>query len=405
MQRVSALASEISFRREARAFAKWYATERKAAYELGRIAARWLESYSRTNNARIFAAALHSVTGLRVSGRTITYYKDVYLLDKAWREDSRRDRAKSRNDFKIRHVGPGHLRVVSQAKLSDARKLDLLDAVERQRLNVKRTTALVCEMEIAAKRNQRTARPRRNDPRVMKGDAIAVVQRMDPGSIHHCFCDWQWENNGIWRDIERRHPVHRPEDPADHLCRFLRVARPYLNQQAIVWIFSKTTAFENGEIGLPRQVQETAFDLGLQYASEYVVAHTVSGYKSKQTFLAVKHQPLHPFVPIGFDFDPVKFAPSLSVPITSPNHISQLKVAEERHPYQKPAQLFEELISMGTPKGFVFDAFSGSGAAGVAAISSGCPYLGAELQTHYVRMANRAIANAIGEQTKNASTA
>ncbi len=67
--------------------------------------------------------------------------------------------------------------------------------------------------------------------------------------------------------------------------------------------------------------------------------------------------------------------------------------------------MFEELLAMGTPGGLVFDAFAGSGAAGIAAVRCGHPYLGAEMIAHYVRAANRAIANALAEHRASSKSA
>lgn len=112
---------------------------------------------------------------MRVTGRSIMYYRSIYVLDKSWRESSGKHRAKSRNDFEIRHVGSGHLRVVACAKLSEDGKHDLLDEVERQRLTVKQTIALTRKMEIQENRSRRKAPLRRTDPRVLRGDCIDVV--------------------------------------------------------------------------------------------------------------------------------------------------------------------------------------------------------------------------------------
>jgi len=402
---VPMFADDPKFKKQAKAFAKWYGLERRAVYELGKIAGMWLEHYSRTRNAERLADALFEVTGLRVTGRTIQNYRDSFLLDESWRGSQRKKRVKCRNDFEIRHVGPGHLRVVAGGKLPLHKKLDLLDRVERRKLTVKHTIASVRKAEVDHNRSRRAVHLRPGDPRVLKTDAIDAVQRLPLSSIHHCFLDWQWENSGVWKEAYKAEPVYRPDDPVDHLCHLLRTVYPYLDQNAIVWIFSKSTAFDNGQIGLPWDVQRTAHDIGLQYASEFIAVHSIAGHRSKNSFLAVKHAPIHPFRPIGFDHAPVRFAPSVSEPLTSPNHISQLRVGEERHPYQKPVTLFEELISMGTPHGLVFDAFAGSGAAGIAAINCACPYLGSELQPHYAKMANRAIALAIANQTESRNTA
>jgi len=57
------------FRKQARAFAKWYGLERKAVLELGKIAEGWLVHYSRKRNAERRAEALYEVNGLKSRGR------------------------------------------------------------------------------------------------------------------------------------------------------------------------------------------------------------------------------------------------------------------------------------------------------------------------------------------------
>jgi len=405
MQEATDLITDSTFRKQARAFAKWYGLERRAILELGKIAAGWLEHYSRKRNAERLADALYQVTGLRITGRSIMYYRNIYRLDLSWRESPGRHRAKSRNHFQIRHVAPGHLRVVATARLPESKKHDVLDEIETRSLTVKQATARVRYAELEHNRSLRRVRRQRTDPQVIRGDAIEVVERLEPGSIHHLFADWQWENVGVWKESFKAKPVHRPGNPAEHLCQLLRVARPYMSQECIVWIFSKSTSFEGGEIGLPWIIQQAAHEIGLRYASEYISVHSIAGRRSANTFLAVKHQPIHPFVPEGFDFSPVEFAPSVSPPRTSPNHVSQLRAGEEKHPYQKPVALFEDLLAMGTPGGLVFDAFAGSGAAGVAAIRCGDPYLGAEMVAHYARSSNRVIANALAEHRASSKSA
>ena len=405
METSKTLTADSRFRRQARRFARAYAEERRAVFELGKIAAGWLEHYSRSRNAERLAEALHEVTGLRITGRSILYYRDVFLLDKSWRASPLRKRPESRNHFQIRHVGPGHLRVVSGAKLTESKQHDLLDEVERGRLTVKQTTARARQFEVEVNRAKRAVRCRPGAPRVIRGDAIEVVRRLKPGSIHHLFADWQWEILGVWRDVGRRQPVHRPADPVEHLCRFLRVARRMLNQQCIVWVFSKATAFPGGQIGLPWAVQETAYDVGLRYCAEYVFQRAVAGYRSGSGVLAVKHTPIFAFVPEGFDFSPVHFLPSVSQPLRSASRASHIRTGTEKHPHEKPVALFEDLISAGTPGGQVFDAFAGSGAAGIAAVRQGCPYMGAELQPFYARTANRAIATALADCDSNVRSA
>ena len=66
-----------------------------------------------------------------------------------------------------------------------------------------------------------------------------------------------------------------------------------------------------------------------------------------------------------------------------------------------PVGVFEDLMRFGTPGGFVFDGFAGSGASGVAAIRCGCSFLGAEMQSYYARLANHAIAGAVAEKDRS----
>ncbi len=65
------LITDATFKKQARAFAKWHRLQRTAVLQAGKIAAEWLEHYSRERGAERLADALHEVTGVRVTGRTI----------------------------------------------------------------------------------------------------------------------------------------------------------------------------------------------------------------------------------------------------------------------------------------------------------------------------------------------
>lgn len=393
MDVVVELIADREFRREAKAFAKWHRLQRTAALEAGKIAAEWLEHYSRTRNAARLADALFEITGVQVTGRTLRNYRDIYVTAEMYRRRSRR--AKSGNDFHFRHVAPTHLLAVARAKLPDTAKIRLLDEIERKRLTVSRTKARVAQLVLIANRSREAVRYRRGGPRVVRGDAIDVVAGLPVRSVHHLFCDWQWENSGVWREAMTAGPVYRPQDPVAHLCWFLETARSRMHRNCIVWVFSKVTAYDGGQIGLPWRVQEVAYNLGLRYCCEYISPHCVAGYRTKGSFLATAHTPIHPYVPQQFDLEQMEFAGTVGKPRTSPNHVSQLEPGKERHPYEKPVELFEDMIRLGVLGGFVFDGFAGSGASGVAAVRCGCSFLRAEMQPQYARMANRAIAGAI----------
>ena len=393
------LITDATFKKQARAFAKWHRLQRKAVFQAGEIAAQWLERYSRERNAERLADALHEITGVRVTGRTLRNYRDIYLTADMYRRRSRRP--KCGNDFHIRFATPTHLMIVGRAKLSDGTKVKLIREIDRDRLTIPKTKARLAQLILQANRRGAAVTSRRKGPRVVKGDAIDIVKTVPKQAIHHLFADWQWDNAGVWREALTAGPVHRPDDPVEHLCRFLRAARSRMHHNCIVWVFSKVTAFEGGQIGLPFKVQQTAYELGLRYYSEYVAPHRVAGYHNADSFLATAHTPIHPFVPDEFDLAQMDFAPTVGTPRTSPNHVSQLRPDKQRHPYEKPVELFEDLIRLGVPGGCVFDAFSGSGASGIAAIRCGCSFLGSEMQAHYVKLANEAIAAAVINESRD----
>jgi len=390
------LATDAAFRRQAREFAKSLRLQQSATMRAGKIAAEWLEHYSRTRNAEILANALFSVTGVRVTGRTLRNYRDIYLTAELYKSRSRRK--KSGNDFHFQTVASTHLLVVARADLTDAQKIRVINAIEMKRLTVSKTKALVARTVVEANRQSAAVNMPRTGPRVIQGDAIDIVAQTAPDNIHHLMVDWQWDNTGVWRESMAAGPVHRPDDPIDHLCRYLEAARPHLNKNGIVWIFSKATAFPGGQLGLPWAVQKTANRLNLRYCSEFISPHRVAGYRNTDSFLATAHTPIHPYVTTEFDLGQMEHASTVGRPWTSPNHVSQHSSGKPHHPYEKPVELFENLIRLGVPGGLVFDGFAGSGSSAVAAIRSGCSYLGAEMQPHFVRIANQAIANAIADQ-------
>ncbi len=399
MTPIKVLITDAEFKKQARAFAKWHLLQREAVLQAGKIAAEWLEHYSRERNAERLADALHAVTGVRVTGRTIRNYRDIYVTADMYRRRSRRP--KCGNDFHICFATPTHLMIIGRAELPDDAKVQLIREIDRDRLTIPKTKARLTQLILHRNRRKAAVTSGRKGPRVVKGDAIDIVKSVPTQSIHHLFADWQWDNAGVWREALTAGPVHRPDDPVEHLCGFLRAARSRLHHNCIVWVFSKVTAFKGGQIGLPFDVQQTAYELGLRYCSEYVAPHRVAGYHNADSFLATAHTPIHPFVPEEFDLEQMAFAPTIGTAHTSPNHVSQLQPGKPRHPYEKPVELFEDLIRLGVPGGFVFDAFTGSGASGIAAIRCGCSFFGAEMQAHYVKLANEAIASAVIEESRD----
>ena len=61
-----------------------------------------------------------------------------------------------------------------------------------------------------------------------------------------------------------------------------------------------------------------------------------------------------------------------------------------RHPTQKPVRLLERVLASSATRGdLVLDPFSGSGTTGVAAVQSGCRFLGLERDPAYIDLAAR----------------
>lgn len=163
MTSIMILIADPAFTKQARAFAKWYRLQRTAALEAGKIAAEWLEHYSRERNAERLADALHAVTGVRVTARTLRNYRDIYLTADMYRRRSRR--SKCGNDFHSSHVGPTHLLAVARAKLPDATKVRILNEVEREKMTVLRTKARLAQLVIETERAKQPVKCLRSGPR------------------------------------------------------------------------------------------------------------------------------------------------------------------------------------------------------------------------------------------------
>jgi len=71
-------------------------------------------------------------------------------------------------------------------------------------------------------------------------------------------------------------------------------------------------------------------------------------------------------------------------------NVNATHVEKTEHPCQFPVALVERLVKMLTPKeGLIFDPFTGSGSAGIAAVLNGRRFLGAELDPLYARISEQ----------------
>jgi site-specific DNA-methyltransferase (adenine-specific) len=67
---------------------------------------------------------------------------------------------------------------------------------------------------------------------------------------------------------------------------------------------------------------------------------------------------------------------------------------DRQHVTEKPINLMEDILQIVPPGGIVLDPFMGSGTTGVAAVTSGRPFIGIELSPHYFQIACERIAAA-----------
>ena len=89
------------------------------------------------------------------------------------------------------------------------------------------------------------------------------------------------------------------------------------------------------------------------------------------------------------------FAVTPHVPHTDVWDFPTVGAYDGKHPCEKPLSLLEHIITASSrPGAVVFDAFTGSGASGQAAVKLGREFIGAEIDPHWQRRATRRIANA-----------
>lgn len=73
--------------------------------------------------------------------------------------------------------------------------------------------------------------------------------------------------------------------------------------------------------------------------------------------------------------------------------------ATRLHVTEKPHQILNDLVRLAPPDGTVLDPFAGSGSTAVAAIIQGRRFVGCELSTEYVEIANRRVSAVISHGT------
>ncbi|HDM8420287.1 GPO family capsid scaffolding protein [Yersinia enterocolitica] len=74
---------------------------------------------------------------------------------------------------------------------------------------------------------------------------------------------------------------------------------------------------------------------------------------------------------------------------------SQGVPSKKLHPTAKPEELMAELVKTANTNGVILDPFMGSGTTGVAALKTGCQFIGIESSEHYFEVASQRLHAAI----------
>ena len=156
--------------------------------------------------------------------------------------------------------------------------------------------------------------------------------------------------------------------------------------------------FASGASLIDSRIERTWVAAGLKYAGAVVWQKKCGGFMNADTPLTCAHEYVH--LLCHADCTPKSACGAISSVTprwAAPTNAHSGRQQTAVHPFQKPVELMDLLISIATVNGLVVDLFAGSGSAGVAAVRRGCPYVGAELVPEYVEIANRRIALAADE--------
>jgi len=383
------LAKNRTFKKEAKKFAHWWKLKRKAQHELGKLAHRWCNHYSRTHNSSTLAQALFEVTGLEISPRTIREYRDVYALDSIWRSNSG---ATHHN----RHVDYMHLRVVSRSSvLPEADKLWVLNLAEKKKLSVKQTERELCIRENKHNRKKFAFRidAQRDGPIVYQANCLDLIQDCKNKSIGTELLDFMW-GGGHHKFNANKYAAFMSEDPVGELCQLIELSKAKLHKQGIMWIWGRASGYDRNKIGIPHEVSETLTDCKFVYAGELVCEYGHSCFR-KGSFFSLRHQSVFAFVGPGFNFKPQKNMSS----------VKTYRNTDKEHPFEKSVEVFVDLIECSPKNSLCFDCFAGSGNSGIACCRTGNPYLAAEMYAPHVKRANQRIAQEIARLKRKRKSA
>jgi site-specific DNA-methyltransferase (adenine-specific) len=248
---------------------------------------------------------------------------------------------------------------------------------------------------------------------LVQGDCIAALEALPPHSVDVAFADppYMLSNGGTTCQSGRRTSVNKGQWDAsrgiveDHAfqTRWLTAVRRVLKPSGTIWVSG---------------TQHVIFSIGFAMQEiGYHLLNTITWYKpnaspnlacrffTHSTEILLWASPMKTR-PLGhrFNYKAMKEEnggkqmrdlwqiPSpggdqvvWSVPTPGPR-----EKVHGRHPTQKPVRLLERVLASSATRGdLVLDPFSGSGTTGVAAVQSGCRFLGLERDPAYIDLAAR----------------
>lgn len=352
--------------------------------KVGEILATWIGDarYNRILNTRTFATALKEVTGVEKSPRTLAGYLQAYR--------ERRFHEECGVQFPCLTVS--HLVQLAASRCgSDDERLELARRANDRQVSVRKIKHLASQLHQEVRKSSRMVDVVPVSGLVEQMEALERLTNLEGSVMEAGIFDYQWQR-GSWGDHNGFVEVHCPDDPVEHVCECIEVGATKLARQGLIFLFA------SGASLMDSKIERTWIAAGLKYAGVVVCQKVCGGFMNADTPVMCAHEFAH--ILCHEDCTPKSACGAVSSVTpkwASPTNAHSGRQRTAVHPFQKPVELMDLLISIATVNGLVVDLFAGSGSAGVAAVRRGCSYVGAELVPEYVEIANRRIALAADE--------
>jgi len=358
--------------------------EKGSGLEVGRIAHKWIgdKRYHRFLNANVFSEQIRVKTGRELTARQIRNYVNAHKLQEVLQDAG----------VTCPNLSVSHLSQIADARCeSDEERIELARKADAGKASVRQISTMAQRIHTERLQARRLVDVVPTQVRVKVVDAIDLLKEQKDGSIECVTLDWQWMK-ADWVVTGKFPEVYVPDDPVEHLCKCLKILKDKLAEEGVSFLFHSTFGFVD-----PRIVR-TCEQVGLKHVGKIIWQKTAGTFQNVNTMLRVGHEEIHilchaDHTPRVVNEGTNSVTPRWAAP-TSAVSGKQLEVV---HRHQKPISLMDLLIRISTVNGLVVDPFAGSGAAGIAAVRRGCPYVGSELVPEIAETANRRIALAQGE--------